>query len=377
MERNKSLVLSQDNVSISKIEDFLFEVDKGLEDILINDKLYEIAYILQHNSLYNWDNNKYLDKIENKNYPKEFLERVVVFMILRWITEVVLLQNKFNISTKNIPVDVFVNWIKEQWKNIFASDYFDEFVFLCNDIEKLVFEIWKLWYINIAYEFIIKYDVKISKYSRKNIITIIENLERYINSFSLMQKMSLWWYYDWYDIVDNLFEDSDKILNYVLNLFKINDKQKDEFNNLKDKHFNILYKENLKDIEKEIIDKDFTISLELEHNLLTKDRFKDNFLKWIQEWLIKLNYANWFVVHFLDITWNSVTFSISNNNYKFWYNYWLLQKEQFYKDVVDYYEYFQENLWKNDVDFVVILAESNGSKYSDDNYNDSFYKKAA
>jgi hypothetical protein len=63
--------------------------------------------------------------------------------------------------------------------------------------------------------------------------------------------------------------------------------------------------------------------------LLTKDRFEDQFLKSVKEGLIKLNYANWFIIHFLDITWNSITSSISNNNYIFWYTYWLLQKEQF------------------------------------------------
>jgi hypothetical protein len=75
-------------------------------------------------------------------------------------------------------------------------------------------------------------------------------------------------------------------------LFKIKDNEKEEFREIKENHFNVLYEEILKDIENEIIEKDFTIISEFEYNLLTKDRFEDQFLKSVKEGLIKLNYAN-------------------------------------------------------------------------------------
>ncbi len=378
MDKNKSLVVTSNNIpSIEKVENFLFDVDKDLEEIFVNDKIYEIAYTLEYNNMYNWANISYLNELEKQNLPPEFFKKVVIFMILHWLPEVVLLKEKFDINTDDISVDIFLNWIKEQGKNIFASDYFEKFIFLCSDVEKLIYEIWKLWYINITYDFTVKYNLDIPKYTIKENILITKNLEKYINSFSLMQKMTLWWYYDWYNLVDTLFEKTDKILDYILKLFSIKNNEKGEFEELKEKHFNILYKKLLEDIEDEIMEKDFSIVSEFEYNLLTKDRFEEQFFKSLKESLIKLNYANWFVIHFLDITWSSITFSISNNNYNFWYTYWLLQKDKFYKNVMKYYNYFVEKLEKNNMEFVVILARSNWTKDFTDNFNEKYLKKAA
>lgn len=377
MKENESLILFKNNVSITKIEDFLFEVDKDLEKIFLNDKLYEIAYTLEYNSLYNWDNDVYLNDLKREKIPNNFMKKVIVFMILEWLPEVILLKEKFNINSKDIPVDVFLNWIKKQGKKIFASDYFENFFFLCSDEERLIYEIWKLWYINIVYNLIIKYGINIQKYTSKEVVNIMENFEKYIEEFTLMQRMTLWWYYDWYNLVDTLFEKNDNVLNYILKLFSIKDKEKEEFRDIKENHFNVLYKTLLKNIKDEIEKKDFTIVLELEHNLLTKDRFTEDFIMNIKENLNKLNYANWFVVHFWDITWSNITFSISNDNYKFWYAYNLLQKEQFYKDVLNYYKLFKQNLEKNNLDFVALLAKSNWTKDFTDNSKESYFKKAA
>ncbi len=377
MNKNKSLIVSENNITVKEIEDFLFETDKELEKIFLNDKLYEIAYTLEHNSLYNWDNDAYLNDLKREKIPNNFMKKVIVFMVLKWLPEVVLLKEKFDIAVEDISVDIFLNWIKEQGKNIFVSDYFSKYIFLCSDLEKLIYEIWRLWYINIVYEFVEKYNICIPKFSKDEIINITENLEKYINSFSLMERITLWWYYDWYNLIDTLFEKSNNVLDYILKLFQIKDNEKKEFIDIKENHFNILYKKFLEDIKYEIVEKNFTIVSKFEHNLLTKDKFTNKFVINLKENLNKLNYANWFVAHFWDVTWSNITFSISNDNYKFWYAYNLLQKEQFYKDVLDYYELFKQNLEKNNLDFVVLLAKSNWTKDFTDNSEENYFKKAA
>ncbi len=377
MNKNKSLIVSENNITVKEIEDFLFETDKELEKIFLNDKLYEIAYTLEHNSLYNWDNDAYLNNLKREKIPNNFMKKVIVFMVLKWLPEVVLLKEKFDIAVEDISVDIFLNWIKEQGKNIFVSDYFSKYIFLCSDLEKLIYEIWRLWYINIVYEFVEKYNICIPKFSKDEIINITENLEKYINSFSLMERITLWWYYDWYNLIDTLFEKSNNVLDYILKLFQIKDNEKKEFIDIKENHFNILYKKFLEDIKYEIVEKNFTIVSKFEHNLLTKDKFTNKFVINLKENLNKLNYANWFVAHFWDVTWSNITFSISNDNYKFWYAYNLLQKEQFYKDVLDYYELFKQNLEKNNLDFVVLLAKSNWTKDFTDNSEENYFKKAA
>jgi hypothetical protein len=131
-----------------------------------------------------------------------------------------------------------------------------------------------------------------SKYKEDEVKEILNNFSKHINDLNLMQKLTIFGYYDWYHLSSALFEDNDLAFFEIQKLFHLSEKEKKEFEKLKESHFSILYEKYLEDLKLDINKANFSVISEFNFIETTEDTFDSKFKSNFKKILIELNLAN-------------------------------------------------------------------------------------
>ena len=253
----------------------------------------------------------------------------------------------------------FLKWLNFAWKRLLVNKYFFDYISLCEDKEWLFYELWKLWYIFIVYDLLYFFNIELSKkYTNEDFDTIFPNIEEFIKEKKLLEKITFYSDLDFYHIAISLFENPDYVFHKIIDLFELSEEEKTEFNKLKRTHFDILYKNNLIKLRETLTKIWYSIIFETEFEQVN-DIKEYNFYNSLKKSLTNLSITNDYILIFISVTNKVSTFYIWNTDKKIWYWYNLLQWELFYKDAIDFYKRYKNDLIRNDMNFSVILLKWN------------------
>ena len=368
-------------LDISKLSKWMTNSD--LVMVFSDNKMYEIAYTLEYCLSKNKDySDEHIDCINSylewlKDYPKKYLEKVLIFMILRWLPSFYFLQEKFDIDTKNIPFNVFLKWFDENiktknWEESYTNPFLLwKLVSFCNQKEELLLEIIKKWYIQQVYVlqelinswyFLSLSNVVLPKLNKVEAKKVIQNFKKIVNSKILLDKLTIYWYTDWLDVTELLFENPKEAFEEIKKIFLLSEEEKEEFEYLRQDHFFPLYEKVREDIEEEIEQLWMNITYSFDFTNIYDGEYDEILEKIITEIMVLLNYESRYIIQFVDITGQNMAVSIWNWRFFYGSSYNLFQKEQFYKRVKEYFQIFKDNLQENNMDFCVYIAKNTWSK---------------
>ncbi len=355
-----------------------FKTKQDLQEAFLYEKIYEIAWtiIKKRNT---WWVEEYIESLKKLDYSNSFWKGLFEYMVLNTIPEAVLIKKQFNINEK-LPANVFISWLSMDGAFVvFDHPLFLDFFDLCSEPEKLVYEIWKLWYIWKAYSLAILKEVNVIKYNEEDSKQILEKFKNFVNSFSFTKKAELYGYYDWNQVCAVLFEDYNEAFTNIWEIFQFSEEEKKIIDEDK-KKFLENYEE-FKDILKEDIEKlnhHIIGEYEFDTEHLTNEKLEEKrkqFLKFIKGKIEIPSVTDSILVVFVNMVWQNMVFTISNASINLWYDYNFFEKENFYQGLQEMFEQFKNDFERNNLDFSIIVAKNNKDK--DDVPDETEYRLAA
>jgi len=364
------------------VENILSKGQKDLSILFLDDKAYEIAFTLElclekEDKFYDEDLtciNNYLDWLD---FPIPYLKKVLEFMIRKWLASFYFLQDKFDIDTSDFSLSVFLEGFDENLKN---KDWIHSFsnpfllwklVSLCQDKEKLLYEIMKKGYFMQVFilfllslnkeHFSFPLDI-FSKLSEKDADLALSNFEKIISKLNLRDKLTFYWYVNWFDLVEVLFENPDKAFEKIKEIFSLSDEEKEEFDYLKQEDFFPLYEEIKNDIKEEIEQLWMNITHSFNFTDIYEWEYNEKLEKIITEITASLNYESKYIIQFVDITGQNISISIWNKYFFYGTTYTLFEVNNFISQFKRLFNFFLENLQNNNIDFCIYIAKNAGSK---------------
>jgi len=310
------------------------------------------------------------------NFSEENKYQLLYYLIENWIYFASLYTKKFNLDTSDLHLNVFIEWIKKWWDNLIFSDYFDDFISLYKNPLELKKNLWVNWFFEIYDFFILEWD-PVWKISKNNTRKAIENYAKIHFDWDLLNKLNLYWIYDWDIILDNIFEDSNYAKKMFFDLFILNKKEKQDLKNMKVDFLNHNFSNDVNDLIFKRENDNMSLYSAFEFDSKNK---LDDILKIVKFKLNEINVLkNWFndfLITFIDITWrvDNIEFTSKINK--------LISNENTYEDFNDFVSKFEKILSyylylfeKNDFNFNVLIFKSNWDKDFDDNksQNNIFY----
>ena len=310
------------------------------------------------------------------NFSEENKYQLLYYLIENWIYFASLYTKKFNLDTSDLHLNVFIEWIKKWWDNLIFSDYFDDFISLYKNPLELKKNLWVNWFFEIYDFFILEWD-PVWKISKNNTRKAIENYAKIHFDWDLLNKLNLYWIYDWDIILDNIFEDSNYAKKMFFDLFILNKKEKQDLKNMKVDFLNHNFSNDVNDLifKRENDNMSLYSAFEFDsknklNDILKIVKFKLNEINVLKNWF------NDFLITFIDITWrvDNIEFTSKINK--------LISNENTYEDFNDFVSKFEKILSyylylfeKNDFNFNVLIFKSNWDKDFDDNksQNNIFY----
>ena len=310
------------------------------------------------------------------NFSEENKYQLLHYLIENWIYFASIYTKKFNLNTSDLHLNIFIEWIKKWWDNLIFSDYFDDFISLYKNPLELKKNLWVNWFFEIYDFFILEWN-PVWKISKNNTRKAIENYAKIHFDWDLLNKLNLYWIYDWDIILDNIFEDSNYAKKMFFDLFILNKKEKQDLKNMKVDFLNHNFSNDVNDLIFKRENDNMSLYSAFEFDSKNK---LDDILKIVKFKLNEINVLkNWFndfLITFIDITWrvDNIEFTSKINK--------LISNENTYEDFNDFVSKFEKILSyylylfeKNDFNFNVLIFKSNWDKDFDDNksQNNIFY----
>lgn len=356
------------NIDCSKI---VFYTKKELDDVLSMDwdilKIFELLSELYHNT----SNFEAFEEIiiESKLVSIESKYSILQFMIEKWISYAPLFVFKFNLNLEEMHKNVFIQWIELWDYELIYSEYFSDYIQLYSNPNDLLEEMLQKWYIE-AYNYYFEInDTCLEKRDDILMQKVLNEFEIRFLKIWLTKKINLLSMYNWEKISDILFESNVIAYDRIIEICKLWLDDKEGLQELKNKELYIEYNKNIDD-EKEIINLgNFSIITVLDFSTTNKN---DNNLNPLHDELIKIwilkNWWNAFEVTFIDIIWNTHTFTLWDdkinwtediNSYK--------DLQEFISDIKEINSKYNNWLNINDFDYTIIISKSNWKNDSNDN----------
>jgi len=365
------------NIELLKYKSLKNNIDEKI-DTTKNDanKIIEVFNIIK--KLVDKDNQSDINELINIsfNFSEENKYQLLHYLIENWIYFASIYTKKFNLNTSDLHLNLFIEWIKKWWDNLIFSDYFDDFIGLYKDPLELKRNLWINWFFEVYDFFILEWDPvwKISKNNTKN---AIKNYAKIHFDWDLLNKLNLYWIYDWDIILDNIFEDSNYAKKIFFDLFILNKKEKQDLKNMKVDFLNHNFTNDINDLISKRENDNMSLYSASEFDsknklddILKIVKFKLNEIKILKNWFNK------FLITFIDITWrvDNIEFTSKMNK--------LISNENTYENFNDFISKFEKILSsylylfnKNDFNFNILIFKSNWNKDFDDNEikNNLFY----
>ena len=352
-----------DNININNIDfsKLIYYTEGEIRELMYNEDTYEIAAILKHNYKNNIDNSKYIKDLKSKNLSLSFLKNTLIFMISRWMPQAVLLQEEFNIETKDISLSVFNEWFINWMNWLNDSELLLRFVELYNDKQELLEEIWKINLL-LLFDLVDYYWIEFKKFNNEKTKNIVEIFEKDYKSKKIFDKINEFWMYNWYEICWLIFEDYESAYQKIQKIFNLTEEEKEKFEELKQYKFFESYQKEIQLNIKEFKDIDFIKISESTMNDAFQWINTESFINKINELLIWMTIKDSYSIVFLDISWKKEQFNIWNNTELWGYNYGLLEKNNFLKHLIENFWEFLLNLNRNNIDFTILIFKQNWEK---------------
>lgn len=350
-------------------------------DILINkSNLIIIAYDIIEEETNTDDKIKKLSSIiEEMTFEEQ--KDIISYMIENWLgysSEVI---KKIWFNTDEIHINTFIEWNKNWKQSLFYSDYYLDFINLYKDPKKLMLKIWEEWLItNFGF---LKEFFNLEKIKENETKQVMANFEKEVNSLDLLYKFNIFSVYNWDEILEYCFEETETAKKYIKDIFTLKEKEIEEFKILKEEVLNDEYIDEIYEIRNELENNNYQVLKEIEFkkedNINNK---KDKLYKELNKLATAKNHWNKFNIVMTDLTWRKIDFLLTNNMSE------LRKNENSFLFVNDLIEKFNNKLddmlyylEKNNINFTIVISKTNWTKDDNDNQEDNNYqediKKAA
>ena len=343
------------DVKGSDLSELTFSTQEKTYNILSEEDIREISNDLNKIWI------EYIKELKNKNISSESLNEILYFMINMWMPQVVLLQKEFNVDTKDIEIDIFLKWFANWMNWLEDSEFFKDFVNLYKNPQELLEKIWEKIDLLLLFHLIL-YWAEFSKYDDEKMNIVLKEFEKFLKKEKLFDRINKIWFYDWYNICYDLFENYELAYSKMQNIFNFTEEEKDEFEKLKENHFFLSYQTEIDKTIESFEENNFIKIREYTYNDTYWVENKYDFIDKVKKILVWINHKSAYSVKFLDISWKQVQFNIWNWIELWWYNFNLLENNDFLKNIVTEYWEFILNLEKNNMDFSILIFKENWDK---------------
>ena len=356
----KSFIVNEVNNTKTKTDTIIYSEEK-LEEI----------YRLIVKLIWDYEESD-IDKLINiSNELSEYnMYQILYYLIENWIRFAPLYANKLSLNTSEIHINLFIEWLKSWWDELFFSENNLSFLEMYRDIDELIKILWIEWFFE-QYDYFLLNNPDLWKIEKKDTLKAIKNFKDVKFTWNTLDKINTYWIYDWDIIIDNIFEDSTLAKKEFFKLFILSKKEKQDLKNMKVDFLNYEYNDEIEDLieETEETNKSLYYSMKFSRNNDLDIENKTNILlSKITEVCILKNPFNEFLITFMDITWKRTNLEltskiqrlISNYNTHEDYNSFIKEFKLILYSYIDFFKI-------NDFNFDVLIFKSNWDKDWDDN----------